>query len=252
MTTPLAVRSVSSAGYYSMRLKGFLFLLSAIAIVAALSIYGSKGLNSWALYQAIEDGDAKRVRDLARSGVNIDVQYLRGLTPLLTALDRDEQEVYEVLLEEGADPNKLVLNGISVMHRAASHEDSWWLQMAIAHGGDVDLINIGNGRTPKSTPIFDAIYGSSANCIQTLIDAKADLNWENGKGDIPLNESCSKSRYDFVLMLLKAGADFQKKDGAGSSLVDEIKFRSNAFPFGDEQDGFFVQVQQWLRDRKAL
>lgn len=229
--------------------------LALIVLFAGASVWVCCGgvFSSLALYSAVRAGDESRVKELAQLGVNLDTQYFfSGESPLLIALEMEDREVYHVLLEEGANPNRILRRGRTVMHESAGMPDAWWLQEAIDHGGNVDLVNEGSSLFRDRTPINSAINGQSAACLELLINAKADLNRENGSGQSPLMMAICMSRYDFALTLLEAGADYERQGVLERSFVDEVRIRHDGMALSDEQKVHRAKVKKWLADRKAL
>jgi ankyrin repeat protein len=222
--------------------------LALLCILVAT--FGCGSSKNHQLFQAIEKGDLQSVKRLANGGADLDAPNLQGLTPLLVALEIDQLEIFETLLEKGASPNKIVLNGVSVMNEAAGRQDDIWLRKALAHRGDPNLVNDGNHHAPGSTPIFYAIDYGAVECAKALIDARAEVNWATENGDIPLIEAAQSGEFDIVLLLLEAGADFRKKTPNGNTFIAEMKDRTPEMCGNDQkQRSAFLKVQAWLRDK---
>lgn len=138
------------------------------------------------------------------------------------------------------------------MHKSASLPDAWWLQQAIDHGGNVDLLNRGSSLFSNYAPIDFAISNKSTACVETLINARANLNHQNGEGVNPLVKAINNSRYDYVLMLLEAGADYNQKNVIDRSFLDNFRRRGDRTTLTDEQNVYREKVKKWFSDRKAL
>ncbi|XP_024311068.1 ankyrin-1 [Brachypodium distachyon] len=120
------------------------------------------------LHNAAEEGYCEAVRLLLSKGVDVDPIDHRG-APLHLAVARDHVEVVKVLLEHGANPN-----------RVANHIFS---------------------------PLMMACCGEALNCMKLLIEAGADVNAHGYSGPTPLTEVVEDGLTDFVNLLLEAGAD---------------------------------------------
>ena len=98
------------------------------------------------------------------------------------------------------------------MSWAAHRQDSQFLTMALAHGGDPNLRSHPAARyninlTP--TPIYHAIRGRNPENVRILLKAGADLEARNSAGWTPLMEAASQCAYDVMYLLLEAGAHFR-------------------------------------------
>ena len=133
------------------------------------------------LLQAAAQGDAKLVRTLIRSGVNVN-QDFGDATPLHQAAGG----------------------------KRAGHPKV--IQALITAGADVDA-------GPAGTPLMRAAGRGSLANIRLLLKAGAKVNAASGQGTA-LHEAVEENRPDVVRLLLKAGADPQMTDGRGQSALD--------------------------------
>ncbi|XP_048528378.1 putative ankyrin repeat protein RF_0381 [Triticum urartu] len=123
---------------------------------------------SVSLHNAAEEGGTRISSLFFSKGVHVDAMDHRG-TPLHLAVAKDHVEVVKVLLEHGADPN-----------RVANHVFS---------------------------PLMMAVCGKALKCMKLLIEAGADVNVHGYSGPTPLTEAVDDGLMDFVMILLEAGAD---------------------------------------------
>ena len=171
------------------------------------------------LAEAAAAGDVDRIDALIGEGVNPNAKGLEWLTPLIFAMTGKNTQNFKRLLELGADPNHTMVYGESAMHCAAHENGSERLKILLAHGGDP---NVGVRSRPLPTPIFWAIAGPSAENVQILIQAGADIHLRDSAGNTPLLKAITSNRFDMVHMLLAAGADFQQKLSSGRTLAEYI------------------------------
>ncbi len=111
--------------------------------------------------------------------------------------------------------------GVPLVHWAALNGDSRFLSRVLEAGADKDRLNNADPAIPA--PIFTAILSMSVENIETLIHAGADLNVVNSTGWSPLRYAANLNRYDMVLLLLQAGADWSISDKQGKTLVYRIE-----------------------------
>lgn len=181
-----------------------------------------------ALCEAIEAKDLAKIDELIAEGADVNAKGRGNMTPLLWAFPMGE-EVFQRILEHGADPNvqltedpevsrQLERAGIcpthSVTYLAAYasglllvnfHDINMdnYLRLVLEHGGDVNL-ETASGRTP----LFGAAtgVGNSAERVQLLLEAGADINHQD---DLETTAAMRATgwHYNNLIVLLEAGAD---------------------------------------------
>lgn len=70
------------------------------------------------LHDAAGEGNYEEVIAFIKEGANIDAQNNHGWTPLFLASMRRNEEIVEVLLANGADPNIKTVDGMTPLHTA--------------------------------------------------------------------------------------------------------------------------------------
>jgi ankyrin repeat protein len=128
-------------------------------------------------------------------------------TPLLTVVARDDQNLAELLLAHGANPNATNAGGYTPLHFAARDGAQKLLELLLANKATVDAINT-NGETP-----LDLAAGAGhTEVASTLLSHGADVNArnpvdQNWKGWTPLIYAVSSSQRQTTGLLLKNKAD---------------------------------------------
>ena len=98
-------------------------------------------------------------------------------------------------------------------------DDSWYLTEILKHGGDVNLVNPVNGRTP----IFDALNAARTHNVTILIAAGTNLNVFDRLHQTPPMVACATQRIELLYDMLIAGADPTVRDPAGITLLSYIR-----------------------------
>jgi len=202
------------------RLRGILCVVaglsSCIRMEARMDVYEYfKGDQAVSAASAAESGHVAVLEKLLNEGLDVNTRGVDGMTLLMWAILNGNKESFEYLLLHGADPNlqlsegtsemakELPFAGNSAMSFAAMHKDIWFLDTILKRGGNVNLVNPYNTRTP--------IYGSIAalRTLQTeeLIRAGANLNYQDNAGVTPLLFAARCNRFDLVYQMLVIGAD---------------------------------------------
>ena len=140
---------------------------------------------------------------LVESGADVSARNRRGAGPLHYAADGgpmvvnlkslEQGAMVEFLIKSGADPNSVNKNSVAPLHRAVRMRCPHAVSALIAGGADLQLKN-GNG----STPLHLAVQNT-------------------GKGGTGSNEAKALQK-EIIVLLLKAGADPNSRDGRGKTV----------------------------------
>lgn len=178
-----------------------------------------------AFVDAAEARDSSEIGRLAAEGIDLNAEGTDGMTTLFWCILRGKRLAFLQLLEHGANPNKPFIkpcNAIaySVTHAAAVLADPFWLESALKHGADPNLVET---NTDQRTPIFYAIrYYRKAN-LDLLIKAGANLNHrESDFGCTPMIYAAHLFWFEGVHRLLEVGADHRVKSKAGFDIAASV------------------------------
>ena len=152
------------------------------------------------LAEAAARGNVRELERLVKAGADVNAKGSLGITPAWWAIRNRNQVGFEWLLAHGANPNAAV-ESITIMELAAGYEDSEFLQVVLRHKPDLNRAGPYTGHTPLST----AVVFSTRKNIELLIDA--GVNLDNDRGRSPLSFAAGQGAYDYVFLMLKAGAD---------------------------------------------
>ena len=121
-----------------------------------------------ALARASQSGDVAAIDRLVAEGVNVNAKGKYGLTPLFFALAARNREGFQRLLKHKGDPNIQSETGESAISLAAKVEDdSYFLESALKHGGNPNLVDHIDFVVKDQTPIYNAILRETSktfNC----------------------------------------------------------------------------------------
>jgi uncharacterized protein len=198
------------------------------------------------LAEAAAEGHTDELQRLVTAGAQVNAPGAEGMTALYWALSRGSKKGVSWLLEHGADPNIIfVRDGTSATSLAAMQHDPWFLKEILAHGGDVNIRNPLNGRTP----LFDALAGGRIDNARVLISAGADMNTFDHLGLTPLIEAAANQKYELVYDMLVAGADATVKipKWKGKTLLSVI--RRSRLPPGSPPYEWQLKVIELLKQK---
>ncbi len=215
-----------------------------------------------AIHEAIWEGDLEKVKSAIekdpaciKAPDDSTEQSAQKLLPLHLALSRGYQEIIELLLEKGADPNaKAGDEGTTPMHIAATTNNQELVELLIKKGGNVNAVDA-NGATPimkavswgpnnegiveyfilekKADPnLMDAggtnstvlhqacLWPHNFPTVQMLIEkVKMDPRIKSGKGKEPIIFAAQSGSQELIEYLVEKGADVKALDEDGANLV---------------------------------
>jgi ankyrin repeat protein len=133
------------------------------------------------------------IQTLLDAGVDINGKNPDGKTALYVACEHDHEDVVELLLRKGADPN---FPGPDPPIRAAIQYSNI-LELLLEAGADFKASGL----------LENAAWHNSTQSIKTLLDSGVDINDKNPDGKTALYVACEYDHEDVVGLLLERGAD---------------------------------------------
>ncbi|MCE5319077.1 MAG: ankyrin repeat domain-containing protein [Parachlamydia sp.] len=171
------------------------------------------------LHRAISKGNAEAVRMLIDAGADVNKVDADSMTPLYHALSKGNREVMNLLISAGADVTKGILQGYSPLHLAVHKGSLVDVYTLLNAGADV---NQAIKEMDGLTPLHIAARQNRAQMVQALVTEGADANKENEKGLTPLHIACRYEHLDAVQALIWAGADVNHADREGKTPLHDV------------------------------
>lgn len=179
--------------------------------------------NRTPLVIAVAVGDVERAKLLMRYGAEVNKSHgSRSGLPMFWAIDKGNKEMVELLLKSKADPN-LCIEGDwqPLLIYAIERRNKPIAEMLMAYGADVNKGSDGGSSLNDALRRNDNMYA-----LEFLLSHGADpnlLTWSRGIGnapETPLTWALSSRDADRVELLLKYGADPNRRNAAGNSPLD--------------------------------
>jgi ankyrin repeat protein len=172
--------------------------------------------------KAAKAGDIKTIETLFSVGFSAN-QPIRGYSPLWFALQSNRADVVELLLEQHADPNVLVMaepGNITPLKLAVELDNQRIAQMLISSGAKVD------SKGPSGrTALYEAVRASHLDLIRFLIENGAAVNIRDEEGASPLDYAVWSGAVDSVALLLAHGARLNELESqTGATPINEAAF----------------------------
>ena len=156
------------------------------------------------LHFAVLDQDQEMLSLLLDQGAAIEVESVKGFTPLYIACSLAGTEataIVRFLLEKGADCFTTSSDGVSCLHMAARWALPATIEVLLDRGIDVDVKGPDGWR-----PLQAAIQAVSLENVRTLITRGADIHIVDDNGNVALHESCKIGSEGICRLLLDEGA----------------------------------------------
>ncbi|KAJ6654098.1 hypothetical protein lerEdw1_007462, partial [Lerista edwardsae] len=136
-------------------------------------------------------------------------------SPLMKAVQCQQELCAIYLLEHGADPNLVDASGNTALHLAASTSCISLAQQLLEHDARIDAQN-----KDGSTPLIVAVTENNKEMLEFLLQNGANLHARDNAGRTPLLTAASYGKHDLVKILLQSGADISHRDYSGWSAED--------------------------------
>jgi len=160
------------------------------------------------LAHAVRNGDVMEARTLLASRADPNHRLPDGSTPLAWAVDSQNREIVQLLLDRGAKPDAAA--SLAPLLIACQYGDAAILDMLIDAGADVKV-----ARADGIAPLSLCAGNASAAILKRLLAAGAEVDKADAKGQTPLMWAAAKGRIDNIRLLLEHGALVNRKTGKG-------------------------------------
>jgi ankyrin repeat protein len=176
-----------------------------ITAVAWLALAGAPATAAGALLPAAEQGNTAVVRQLLRSGADVNEAQGDGMTALHWAAERGDAELAEMLIFAGANVEAGTrIGGYTPLHLAARSGHAGVVKTLLAANANADASTLNSG----VTPLHLAAASDSPEAVTLLLEAGSEPDTlEKSWGQTPLIFAASANRVENIRLLLAAGAD---------------------------------------------
>ena len=156
---------------------------------------------------------------LIRKGANVNLQN-DGETRLLTAAYKGQNQILEILINNGADINHKRFRGASALHEAVANVSAENLNRKIAvletllsHGIDIETAD-----EDGHTALHCAALSGNLEMAKILINKGASVNAKNNWADSPLDSAASGGHLEMAKLMLEKGTKVNNEEEGCNSL----------------------------------
>jgi ankyrin repeat protein len=166
------------------------------------------------LHRAAKKGDAKKVKALLDSGLDVNYEGSSGCTALHLATDCGHEAVVRVLLDNGADPKLKSSEGRTPLQSAARAGHTAVVRLLLEKG--VDL----RAKDPLgSTALHIAAYNGQESVVQILLEKYPFVEVRGPSGFTALHVAAFNGQSAVVRLLVEMGADLEARSDTGRTAL---------------------------------
>ena len=216
------------------------------------------------LCMAIEAGDVRKVKTLLSSDVNVNDYGKDGMTPLLWALAKGSDEIFQLLLDAGADPTVPsksdfgtrgeIPAGWPVAHLAAIGKDEEKFRAILKSGIDPNLTCEDRGCDKSLMDVVIESYDEwtldrpkSLQNKYARVKELLELKPNQRVLDRAAATAFGYENFDTALMLFQAGASYQTPYGQWGNRIHAVA--SCQVTAGSHSYEGYVRLVAWLESK---
>jgi ankyrin repeat protein len=162
------------------------------------------------LHIACENGHIEVARLLVEAGADKDKVSTDGSTPLYVACEQGHIEVVQLLVEAGSDTEKALADGCTPLYVACECGHTKVAQLLVEAGADKEKAS-----TSGYTPLLVTCHNGYVDVVRLLVEAGADKENASADGCEPLLIACENGHNEVARLLLEAGADKERASTDG-------------------------------------
>jgi ankyrin repeat protein len=231
-----------------------------------------KNTSLWELAQAVEGQDTLGIVRIVKE-TRPDINYQEpkyGNTLLMLTILNDHYYSAKTLLDLNANPNiNNTYDGSTPLIEASEIDDlgtdnAVFIKLLLSRGADPNLAEAGSRLSDnaiRKTALLSACSDlshspSPEQKVKALVEAGANINYEDDFGHFPLGQALINKHYDVVLYLLEKGANYKKM------IIDRSKFQNNGeklyisnvlrehlFPLESEEHKMKMKIVSFLKEK---
>jgi serine/threonine-protein phosphatase 6 regulatory ankyrin repeat subunit B len=159
---------------------------------------------------AIKQGDASKVRDFIKSGLDVNMKTSSGVISdpiLIYAISMGFSEIARLLIQAGAKVDKKGCEGVTALMSAAIEGNVEIVNLLLGAGAKVNTKD-----KDRYTALIFASQGGHLDVVLSLIDAGADIYQKNKDGRTATECAVINNHHEVVKVLLQTGGITSKQD----------------------------------------
>jgi len=209
------------------------------------------------LAEAVEAGNTEKIAEAIRLGGDVNKPGNEGMSMLTWAVVKESVTGFEALLDHGADLTAEIRSPrvvqaaeqpLTIIEFVCRDKNKAFFKAALKRGFDPDFVAVPQS---KESLLFRAVWEADLEAAAMLLDAGADLNWQDREGITPMAQAQYRRDYKMVSYFLERGADPTKKNDCDLDIAANIKQYGTRGVF-PEQMPYFEKVVAELEKRGLI
>jgi uncharacterized protein len=170
-------------------------------------------------FRAIKSDDIIALKSFYESGIDANSQDSSKQTALIYAIQNAETKTVKVLIEK-ADMNRVDGNGNSPTHFALQKNKDEIVDLLLEKGADVNVAGV-TGSVKNQSILYLAVTRGREDLIPRLLEKGANPNLADSEKSVPLIEACigGASNPEIVKLLLEKGASVNSQESNGATAL---------------------------------
>ncbi|KAM6395726.1 LOW QUALITY PROTEIN: uncharacterized protein O9250_012685 [Rhynochetos jubatus] len=195
-----------------------------------------------ALHLACANGHVDVVTSLVENKWELNLLDGDNRSPLMKAVQCQQEECVAVLLQRGADVNLADADGNTALHLAVLSPNTSVAVLLLEHNASIDAQN-----KEGFTPLMLAVSLHHVEMVEFLLKEGADVHTRDQCERTPLMTAASGGERNLIKVLLQYGADISHKDMCGRTAADYavIHGHSSFVPVGVPSLRWLCVLQSW-------
>ncbi|XP_028941225.1 coiled-coil domain-containing protein 144A, partial [Antrostomus carolinensis] len=167
------------------------------------------------LHLACANGHVDVVTYLVENKCKLNLFDNDNRSPLMKAVQCQQEECVAILLEHGADPNLADADGNTALHLAVLSPNTTIAGLLLEHNANIDAQN-----KEGYTPLILAVSEHHEEAVEFLLKKGADVHARDQCERTSLMTAASSGELNLIKILLRYGADVSHKDINGWTAED--------------------------------
>ncbi|XP_030912767.1 ankyrin repeat domain-containing protein 26-like [Geospiza fortis] len=168
-----------------------------------------------ALHLACANGHVDVVTFLVENKCKLNLFDNDNRSPLMKAVQCQQEKCVAILLEHGADPDLADADGNTALHLAVLSGNTTVAGLLLQHNANIDAQN-----KEGCTPLILAVSEHHEEIMEFLLKKGADVHARDQCERTPLMTAASGGELNVIKVLLRYGADVSHKDANGWTAED--------------------------------